>query len=167
MSILADLFIFITQSTLAAFTVRVFQKIHLTSLCFLWTSKQWGSNQVSVGSTYFSHSRNRVIKNGWFLNNSVQLPLESNSALVHITKLGSDDRSAPNCVIVLLLLCEPNKQVKIYYFVLLRQFVLPFLLKLIFLELNMIMPDSGSAVCLTVWPVGKHPLVALIFVVLC
>lgn len=43
-------FIFITQSTLAVFTVRWFQKI------------QWGSNQVSVGSTYFSHGRNRVIK---------------------------------------------------------------------------------------------------------
>lgn len=62
MSILADLFIFITQSTLTVFTVRVFQKIHLTSLCFLWISKQWGSNQVSVGSTYFSHGRNHVIK---------------------------------------------------------------------------------------------------------
>lgn len=61
MSILAALFIFITQSTLVVFTVRGFT-IHLTSLCFLWISKQWGSNQVSVGSTNFSHGPNRVIK---------------------------------------------------------------------------------------------------------
>lgn len=148
-------FIFITQSTLAVFTVRWFQKI------------QWGSNQVSVGSTYFSHGRNRVIKK-WLV------PKQFSSAPIRVQFCPRTYykiclwwplcAELCNCTIIAMWAKQTSENL---LFCPAEPVCVTFPIEAYFSELNLIMPDSGSAVCLTVLPVGKHPLVALIFVVLC